>query len=668
MKERLPLFFVGFLLLFSLHVGLSYFSSAVVAGLLSAALLALVLLTVAGCGRILLRLFKIQGVSESEKTLIGATLGLGLLTQAIFLLGLAGGLRPWAVSVILGLFWVIGFTEMQDLLRSLGANRNLLKERPVLAGGVLLFLGALFWLTWVPAHHYDSLVYHLALPSAYIHESRIFIVEHLLYSHFPQNGEMLYTLALLLGSDTLAQMFTWLGTFLSVWWVFEMGKREIPIVAVLLACFLTVSHTAVMLLTPTAYVECLVMLWITAATLSFLRWRMSSDLDISNRGWLALAGVFAGLGVGTKYYAGICPGLLGLYLAYEWLRMRPWSQGGSYVRDRRMDAGIFFVTAFAFGVPWLVKNAVVVGNPVFPFLFDVFKTRGIDWGATSAAGYFSMLTEYGNQKGRFLADLIQFPYLSALGFARFGGGADVLGGHGWSLLFAAAPVTVWAAWNNRYLRWMGVYCAAHWLVWFQTGAVLRFLAVLVPLLSLLTAHGLYKIWQRLDDLGRGVLATAVVGLLATNIGIFLFINSNFDSLDVLIGKTSRRQFLAEKLDYYPCADYARRNFGENDKILVVGEFRGYHIAQPHVTTRTKAPNRYVRTANESADVEELSLRLKEEGFKFIMYVPREAKRLNEGWGVFHFSDRGRENWTKLESGGLLSVFEAPGRCVLSRIL
>ena len=188
MKERLPLLFVGFLLLFSLHVGLSYFSSAVVAGLLSAALLALVLLTVAGCGRILLRLFKIQGVSESEKTLIGATLGLGLLTQAIFLLGLAGGLRPWAVSVILGLFWVIGFTEMQDLLRSLGANRNLLKERPVLAGGVLLFLGALFWLTWVPAHHYDSLVYHLALPSAYIHESRIFIVEHLLYSHFPQNG------------------------------------------------------------------------------------------------------------------------------------------------------------------------------------------------------------------------------------------------------------------------------------------------------------------------------------------------------------------------------------------------------------------------------------------------------------------------------------------------
>ena len=141
-------------------------------------------------------------------------------------------------------------------------------------------------------------------------------------------------------------------------------------------------------------------------------------------------------------------------MAYEWLRMRPWSQGGSYVRDRLMDAGIFFATAFAFGAPWLVKNAVFVGNPVFPFLYDVFPSRGIDWGTTSAARYFSFLVEYGHEKGFFFKDLLQFPYLAAAGSARFGGGADVLGGHGWSLLFAALPAAVWAAWNNRYLRWM----------------------------------------------------------------------------------------------------------------------------------------------------------------------------------------------------------------------
>lgn len=668
MRRAWPSAFAWLLLLFSAHILLNYFSGALMAGLLSTALLALSFLTAAGCGRILLRYFRISGVSESEKTLIGATLGLGLLSQGVMALGLLGALKPWAVSVLLGLFWVIGFTELKDILSSLGANRNLLRERPVLGGGILCLLALLLWFSWVPPHQYDSLVYHLALPSAYLRQGNLVAVEHLLYSHFPQNGEMLYTFALLLGSDILAQMFTWLGTFLSVWWLFEMGKRETPIVAVLFACFFTLTHTAVMLLTPTAYVECLVMLWITAAVLSFMRWRMSSDIEISHRGWLALAGVFAGLGVGTKYYAGICPALIGSYLGWQWLRMRPWEQGGSYVQGRLLDAAAFSCAAFVFGLPWLIKNALVLGNPVFPFLYDIFPARGIGWGAESAAGYFSMLTEYRHQKGRLLLDLLQFPYLAAAGSQRFGGGADVLGGHGWGLLLAAFPVAAWAARESRYLRGLLFYCVAHGLLWFQTGVILRFLTVLVPLLSLGAACGLYKVWERLGAGSRGALAAGCSLFVLANVGIFLFVNVAFGSLPVLTGYKGRRQYLSEKLDYFPCADYARARLDQNDRILVVGEFRGYYVEQPHATTRTNAPNAYVREANASADARDFSRRLKAEGFKHLLFVPREAKRLNDGWGVFHFSEKGAANWEGLISGGLADVFEAPGRCWLKRIL
>ncbi|MFH2202547.1 MAG: phospholipid carrier-dependent glycosyltransferase [Elusimicrobiota bacterium] len=668
MKRALPGIFAGFILLLAVHLCLSYFSGAVAGGLISAAMFALVFLTAAAGGRILLRLFAVRGISESEKTLIGATLGLGLLTQAMLLIGMAGVLKPWAVSLLLGLFWIIGFTEMRDLLRSLTSNLSLLRDRPVLSGGILLLLAVLFCLTWVPPHHYDSLVYHLALPSAYIRAGRIFTVPHLLYSHFPQNGEMLYTLALLLGSDVLAQMFTWLGTFLSVWWLFEMGKHELPIVVVLGACLLTVTHTAVMLLTPTAYVECLVMLWLTASVLSFLRWRMDSDIEVSQRGWLAMAGVFAGLGVGTKYYAGICPALIALYLATQWLRMRPWSQGGTYVRGRLWDAAAFCAPALLFGAPWLVKNAVVVGNPVFPFLYDVLPPRGIAWGVTNAERYFGFLVEYGHARGAFLKDLLQFPYLAAAGSTRFGGGADVLGNLGWGLVFAALPATVWAAWGNRFLRWALFYCLAHWLIWFNTGVVMRFLTVLVPLLSLLTAHGLYKVWQRLGTAGRATLGTGVAVLVGTNLALFLYVNALFDSLPLLVGLKSRREYLAQKLDYYPCARRARGLLGENDKILVVGEQRGYYVPQPHVTTTPMAPNRFVRIANESADDGELRRTLKKEGFRYMLFVPREARRLNAGWGVFHFSERGRENWTALEKDGLETLFDVKGRCGLYRIL
>jgi len=51
-----------------------------------------------------------------------------------------------------------------------------------------------------------------------------------------------------------------------------------------------------------------------------------------------------------------------------------------------------------------------------------------------------------------------------------------------------------------------------------------------------------------------------------------------------------------------------------------------------------------------------------------MYVPREAKRLDDGWGVFHFSEEGRKRWAAFEKEGLETVFQVPGRCSLHRVL
>lgn len=672
-SERWLPWFAGCALLFALHVCLRRFSGTLWAGGVALSLLVLVSFTVTGCGRLLLRSFRVSGASEPERTLVGATLGLGLLSQGVFLLGVLGWLRTWTVSALLGVFWIIGFTEMRDLARSLGANISLLRDRPTLAGGVAGVLALLFWLTWVPPHYYDSLVYHLPLADAYAREGRIYALPDLLYTHFPQNGEMLYTLALLLGSDVLAKMFTWMGAFLSVWWVVEMGKRHAPVGVVLLACLLTVTHTAVMLHSPSCYVECLVMLWITASVLSFLRWRAEADEPHMPRGWLALAGIFAGLGVGTKYYAGICPALLGTYLLGRWLASRfppaKTRPAPAVALSRLRDGTVFLAAASATGLPWLLKNAVMVGNPVFPFLYRLFPMHGVDWAGPAAQRYFEILTEYGHAKSGWLKDLFQFPYLALTNPERFGGGADVLGSLGWGLLFACVPLAVWAAWRKRYLRWLGAYCLAHWVLWFSTGVVLRFLIVLVPLLSLLAASGLHQAWSCAGRAGRILLGAAVALLLWTNIMLFLYVNIVLKNFTVPVGAKTRHEFLAEKLDYYPCAAFARERLDENDRILIVGEQRSYYVRQPHSVTSPMSPNRFVRLANDAKDPVDLARRLKDEaGFTHMLYVPREGQRLGEQYGVFHFSERGRENWGALEDGHVEKLFTSPGRCVLYKVL
>ena len=636
-------------------------------GVMAAALLIFLLLTVTGCGRILLRSFSVRGLTEPEKTIVGATLGLALLSQGLFALAVAGWLKTWSVSILLGAFWVIGFTEMRDLGASLTANRDLLWDRPVLAGGVLAALAGLLWLCFVPPHQYDALVYHLPLAADYAREGGLVSRPDLLFSHFPQNGEMLYSLALLLGSDLLAQMLTWLGTFLSVWWTLETGKRLVPVTAVLLACFLLVTHTSVMLLTPTAYVECLVMLWVSASVFSFIRWRVDADEPDMPRGWLALSGIFAGVGIGTKYYAGIVSIIIGTVLLGRWVQSRLSKGGRPEVGSRLKDGLVFFACSAAAGLPWLIKNWFVVGDPVFPFFYRFFSLKGVDWAATAAQRYFEILVEYGHDKGHFFNDMMQFPYLAATGSTRFGAGADVLGGLGWGLSFAVLPIIVWGAWRKRALRWILGYCFAHWAIWFSTGVVLRFLVVLLPLWCLLAANGIHSLHERLRQPWRGVLSVGVSVFIFTNLTLFLFVNNAVGSFDALTGMKTRDQFLGEKFSYYACARAASDRLPEEARVLVVGEQRGYFLRRAQTITTPMAPNRFVKLANKADGPQAYARTLREEGYDYLLFVPGEGKRLDEQYGVFHFSERGAEVWTGFSKELLEPLYDSPGRCTLYRI-
>ncbi|MBI3549018.1 MAG: phospholipid carrier-dependent glycosyltransferase [Elusimicrobia bacterium] len=645
-----------------------YFLPVFAPALQSSALLVVVVLLCTGTGRLALRYLVTHELSESEKTLIGCTLGLGILTQGMFALGIAGVLHLWSVIALLGGLWIVGFTEMKDVIVSLGANRNLLKERPPWTIGILALLAATFFVSWVPPHQYDSLVYHLPLAAEYARTGRIAPVEGLLFSHFPQNGEMLFTAALVLKSELLAQLFSWFAAALSLLWVFEMGKREIPLTAVLGACALLASHTAVMLLSSIAYVETIVMLWVTGAVLSFGRWRETAVAGRSPAGWLILSAIFAGFALGTKYYAGICVAALGGLLAWRLLvaAYDKRGQGALAPAEAFRDLLLFGATAGLVASPWLLKNLYFVGNPVFPFLYQYFPHRDVAWAGENARRYFEFLTEYGHQPGHFFSDLLKFPFEAATGSLRFGGGMDVLGDMGWGLVFGLLPAGVWAAMRNRTLRLLLIYAGLHIGAWFCTGVVLRFLVVIAPILCLLGAAGAFKVWDSLEEDGRKVLAAALTVLTVVNLGVFIYVHTVFNSWTVLFGVESKDEYLAHRLDYYACARWAREHLGNNDRILIVGEQRGYYVQQVHSITTPMAPNRFIEWANQAKDSTGLARLLMTEGrFTHVIMVPREAKRLAQ-YGIFDFTPEGTKNWKDMDGRWIRSLF-ATGHCTLYQL-
>jgi hypothetical protein len=608
--------------------------------------LVLVALSAAGSGRFLIGRAGLSDLSDSQRTLLGFTLGLGLLCLGLFGLAALGLLKPWAAALLLGALWLVGFTELRAMAVSLSANRNLLSEHRAAAAGLLGALALLWWACWAPPHQYDSLVYHLPLPADYIRTGGFTAPEHLVYAHFPQNAELLFTLALLLKSDLLAQMLMWAATALSVWWIFEAGKREAPLAAVLLACGLLVTHTSVMLLASTTYVEPLLMLWTTAAVLSFYRWRGMSSGQPGQRSWLALSAAFCGLALGVKYNAGITPLIFGLILLVRFLR-----EPG---RGRAFELLLFTGVTTGLFLPWLLKNAYFAGNPVFPFLYKFFPGKVDGWQGESARAYFEVLVEYGHG-GAPLSALLKLPLMLLSNSQRFGGGMDALGTTGWELSFWALPAAIWAGRGNRFLRGLLVYLALHMAFWFSTRVVLRFLIPLAPILCLCAAVGLHSCWNALGRTGRFLLAGGGAVLTGVHLLLFVFIHGVFGTFAVAAGVEDRATFLSRRLDYYPCARWASGELDENAKVLLVGEQRAYYLDRAHAATTVNAPNRFLDWAGKAGSPKELAAKLRSEGFTHLMLVPGEFARLAPG---LNLTKKAQANLGDLD---LLPTHKA-GRC------
>ena len=596
-------------------------------GLWSTLLAALVLAAAAAAGRKALAALKLREAGEGGLTALGAALGLGALAYAALGLGSLGLLSTGSALALVGVLAVLGHGQYRAAWASL---RDELSSLPAAAlAGAGLLAAALAVVAWAPPHQYDSLVYHLAEAETYARTGRVAPIPGLLYSAFPQNGEMLFTLALLLGSDVTAQLFCAAATLLTAFLVWTWARREWPAAPSALAVLLYLSQTAVLLLGSTSYVEPLVALWLTAALLCFERW-WDAPLEVrAARRWLVLSGVFCGVAFGTKYYAGLAPALLALFLLLRLSR-----EPKAALQHLALFAGAALVPA----LPWLLKNAVTIGNPVFPFFFGWFPHRGVEWSADTARRYFHVLTEY--RSAGLARELAEFPRTLLLKTTRFGGGMDVLGDLGWILPFAAVPLYPLSLRRSALARFLAAYLACHFLGWLATGVVLRFLTVVAPLFALLAAHGLWTLWSGVPA-SRPFLALGGAAFLATRLFLAGYVQAVFEVPGVLLGQESQAEFLARRLAYYPCARWATESAGKNDKVLVVGEQRAYYLHADHLATSVFEKNLFESEAEAASGPDDLARRLKADGFTMLLYVPSEARRLTDygGSGLFKFEGR-----------------------------
>jgi hypothetical protein len=513
-----------------------------------------------GLGGLILRASRLTGALATGERW-GLAFGLGASGLGVITLGLGrlGWIAPWPVRVGLG---VIALAEAALLVRE---RRTAGKAvRPVggaprlgptvgfaLAAGPFLVIMALG--SMLPTIDFDAIEYHLQGPKEYYQAGRIAFLPHNVYTSMPFSVEMLH----LLGMEVLDD---W-------WWGALVGQLLIavhaPVAALMIAraALLLGSRraawfaAAVYLTTPWVYrlavlpyVEGPLGYYHAALVWAAARAWLEPD-RATRRGLWAAAGLLAGGAMACKY-----PALVSAVIPFGLVAL------ADAIRRRAPSAVLVFSLGWAAVMtPWLAKNVVDTGNPVYPLAYHVFGGRHWDE---------AMDRKWSNGHG-------PKPVSAGLLWESV---RDVAGRSDWQspLYVALAPLAFLRPGSRRFAAALGAYAAYLFLTWWLlTHRLDRFWLPMLPVLAVLA--GLGADWTRRLSwsilLGL-LLALATVANLAYSSTALTAMPDWTGDLNAL--RTSVPQMLN------PALASADADLPPGAKLLLVGQAAVFHVNHPVV--------------------------------------------------------------------------------------
>lgn len=373
-------------------IGVGWVSAQAMVSTLLDSVVALLLLGPAVLGGLwLVPLLGLGKMPHRWHLLLGASLGIGALSLWILLLGMAGLLDRSFWVVILGAAGVAGVLR----LRQLGRSHHLVDTQSVSSTGEssshwrwLLFITLPFLVLGLLAasaapgflwaeegYGYDVLEYHLQVPKEYFQAGKIEYLPHNVYANFPSNVEMHSLLAMIMLDDSadvgtvVHTLHLWLAC-LTVFAAWVAGREWSPKAGVICAASIgTLGWLPY--LSGVAYVEHGLLFFSMTCVATLLK-AMSCEQIRDTKRWLITAGVLGGLAAGCKY-TGLAMVIAPLAFTVFFLTKRT-------VMGRLKHTAAFLLPALIATSPWLIKNQIHTGNPIFPLMNSVFHGAPDGWG------------------------------------------------------------------------------------------------------------------------------------------------------------------------------------------------------------------------------------------------------------------------------------------------
>lgn len=300
--------------------------------------------------------------------------GLAAAGAVLFLGVIANGYLSqfvWAMAMIAAVVGILGW-------RSLYPSVSLqLEKGPWLLAGVGAGIAVLFAIICAAGPSdsldWDSLAYHLAVPKLWLQHGQIDHISFIHHSNFPFLVDNLYLFGLQWGGAAGAKAFSPCYVFFGCLTIFGLVRQWFGKPAAWWSTLAVIGIPTVLWESGTAYIDAAHGIWAGLGILLAARWSATQ-----NKSELALACLCLGCAAASKYTGLQTVFAVSLCIALFHLR----SNGARFSIQK---AALVGVVSIAMASPWLFRNVVNTGNPVFPFFYEKFG--GKNWDQFSADIY-----------------------------------------------------------------------------------------------------------------------------------------------------------------------------------------------------------------------------------------------------------------------------------------
>ena len=414
---------------------------------------------------------------------------------------------------------------------------------------------------------------------------------------------MLFAVGLSWESDTFAKLVQLACAVLLFAATFAFGRRYLGRAGAWVAVSLLLGIPTLPFWASTAYTDMAWAMYEFLGLYALILWQQRRQ-----HRWLILAGLMVGWALGSKYLALGGLGILGLWTLWQSRRAGP--------RSILVRAVVLGATALLVASPWYIKNWLLSGNPVFPFLFG-----GTSWDASRLELLMAYLSSFGTGQG--ILDYLLLPWNLYAQHEQFGTLWKEIDFPGLLL-----PLAILSPLMRRDRVMDSVTCLAglRFVVWALGSQQTRFLLPIFPALALVGASVLSYLMRRLETRFEKKWAWLVL----LPVGVMVLVTLLFQGMwfvtlppiRVIWGQESKDAFLRQWVDEYPALQFARHNLPADAHILLMWNGQGYYCYPLCVADTDQAT--WTRLVDAAPDPTEVARKLLARRVTHLLFTHRDT--------------------------------------------